>query len=134
MEAYHQALLDNTVQGDYPNAGDAEHVSASNQRPPSPSNQWHEARCRCQHRWEFLGSSQIDERHDPVYVSLLGGYIQAGPLPSTQPSLQRTMPEGPQNRDHTAATPPTVAQKQVRNTLGNYVYIRAEFTKHKSCS
>ena len=133
MEAYHQGLLGNTIQGDYPNAGDAEHVSASNQRPPSPSNQWHEARCRCQHRREFLGSSQIDERHDSVYVSLLGGNIQATPLPSTQPSLQRTMAEGPQNRDHTAATPPTVAQKQVRNTLGNYVYI-SKFTKHISCS
>ena len=41
--------------------------------------------------------------------------------------------EGPQNRDHTAATPPTVAQKQVHNTLGNYVYI-SKFTKHISCS
>ena len=126
MEAYHQALLDNTVQGDYPNAGDAEHVSASNQRRPSPSNQWHEARCRCQHRWEFLGSSQIDELHDPVYVSLLGGNIQAGPLPSIRLSQQRTTAGGHQNELHTAATPPTTATKEVHNTLGNNVYISSK--------
>ena len=39
------------------------------------------------------------------------------------------MVKGPQNQLHTAATPPTVAQKQVRKWLGNYVYI-SKFTKH----
>ena len=81
----------------------------------------------------FLGSSQIDKRRDPVYVSLLGGNIQAVPLPSKRPSLQRTTAVGPLIRLHTATTPPTTAQKQVRNTLGNYVYI-SKFTKHISCS
>ena len=81
----------------------------------------------------FLGSSQIDERRNPVYVSLLGGNIQVVPLPSKRPSLQCTTVEGPLIRLHTATTPFRTAQKQVRNTLGNYVYI-SKFTKHISCS
>ena len=81
----------------------------------------------------FLGPSQIDERRNPVYVSLLGGNIQVVPLPSKRPSLQCTTTEGPLIRLHTAATPSRTAQKQVHNTLGNYVYI-SKFTKHISCS
>ena len=68
-----------------------------------------------------------------MYVSLLGGNIQAALLPSTRPSLQRTMTEGPLIQLHTVATPPTTAKKQVGNTLGNNVYI-SKFTKRISCS
>ena len=75
-----------------------------------------------------LRASQIDKRHDPVYVSLLDGNIQAAPLLSTLPSLQRTTAKGSRIQLHTTATPPTTAQKQVCNTLGNYVYI-SKFTK-----
>ena len=107
--------------------------STSNQHRPTPSNQWHEALCQCQHRGEFLGSSQIDEQHDPMYVSLLDGNIEAAPLPSTLPSLQRTTAKGSCIQLHMAATPSTTAQKQVCNTLGNYVYI-SKFTKCISCS
>ena len=108
-------------------------VFPSNSPQSSPSGLCHEGRRQYQHMGGFLVPSQTNEQHDLVYVSLLDGNILAALLPSTRPSLQHTMAEGPLIQPHTTTTPPTIAKKQACNTLGNNDYI-SNFTKHISCS
>lgn len=58
----------------------------------------------------FLVPSQIDEEHDPVYVSLLARNIQAAPSSSICPFLRHRTQAGGLIQLHMVATPPEVAK------------------------
>ena len=88
------------------------HAPPSNSFPLSHVSLFYAVYHCTQHRQAAPALTQIVEGHSPSGVSLLCKNIQAAPLLSTYPSLQRRTQEGGRSLPRMAATQSTIETKK----------------------
>ena len=112
-KASHQfeEVHDKFVVVSYPMKGYTVHAPPSNSFPPSHVSLFYAVYHCTQHRQAALAPTQIVEGHGSGGISLLCKNIQATPLLSTYPSMQRRTQKGGRSLPHMAATQSTIETK-----------------------